>query len=182
MAGRDGRYPNTKVGFEQNNNAGQTDRFFIDDDGFFNADGVDITGDQLRIALYVPNIVQRPVCSTVSTGIATSFANSQKNLISGVGLVIFSTRSNDTNDSFWLTSCVVGREVIMITREGSVTGQSGVIWVSTSGCSLIGKMGGAGISGFYLRGSATSQAYVKLRCYADNEWSVIDFNFGCAEA
>jgi hypothetical protein len=167
------KYPNSKVGIKQG-----ADTIFIDDDGYFNVDGVNVTGDQLRNALYAPMQIQRPVNSTLTT----SYADSQKNLISGVGVVIFSTTSNHINMSFWLTSCLAGREVIMMIRAGSVTGASGVIWVSTSGCSLVGILGDAGISGFFLRGSAASQAYVKLKCLTDGEWSVVDYRTGYAEA
>jgi hypothetical protein len=178
MAGRDGTYPNSKVGIEQG-----ADRIFIDPDGFFNTDSQDITGEQMKELLYKASpcllqSIQKPVTSTLTT----SYANSQKNLITGVDLVIFSTGSNHINMSFWLTSCSAGKQIILALRPGSTTGQSGVIWVSTSGCSIIGGGAGTNVSGFFLRNSSNSQAFAKLECFEDNEWTVTQTLGGYAEA
>ena len=183
MAGRDGRYPNTKVGFEQNNNANAVDRLFIDFDGFFNVCGAigggDISGAQMYEALYKPfNTIYRPILSTTAGSLATSMVN----LPSNTATAIFSVTSNWINVSFWLTSCVVGRTANLICRAGSATGASAIIWVSTSGCSLISPATGGLISGFFMRTSSNSQAFIELKCYINNEWTVVDTKGGYAEA
>jgi hypothetical protein len=182
MAGRNGRYPNSKVGFEQNNNAGSTDRFFIDHDGFFNVagdvGGGDIRGDQLYELLGKKlNAIYRPVLSTTAGSLATSMVN----LLSTTGVVLFSVTSNWVNCSFWINSCSVGREAVLMCRVGSATGASAIIWVSTSGCSIVSPLGLA-ISGFFMRTSAASTALVELRCFIEGEWSVVDTKGGYAEA
>lgn len=168
MAGRDGKHM-TKVGIEQG-----AERIFIDDDGYFNVDGVDVTGNQLRNALYAPMQILRPT-------MANTQSLTEKNLTSGIGVVIFSTTSNWTNISFWVTSCVAGMEVFLLMRPGSATGQSGKIWISGSGCSIMSPHG-ADISGFFMRNSSNSQAMVRLRCFEDDEWCVIETREGYAES
>lgn len=165
MAGRDGRYPNSKVGFEQNNNNSANDRLFIDTDGYFNVDGTDVTGEQLR------NRVSDYMKYSIVTGAAISTSLATKNLLSTVTTIIISMTSNITSGSFWLNSVTAGRELLVKMWHKSCA--SGQVEFSTSGCSLVNRSGSA-ISGFILKASAGSNTYVRLKCFTDNEWCVID--------
>jgi hypothetical protein len=160
MAGRDGTYVNSKVGKEQG-----AERFFIDTDGFFNVDGVDVTGEQLR------QLVADKLNYSIVTGGAVSTSLATKNLLSTVTTVIISMTSNITSGSFWLNSCTAGREITFKMWHKSTA--SGQVEFSTSGCSLVNRSGSA-ISGFILKASAGSNTFVRLKCYTDNEWCVVD--------
>jgi hypothetical protein len=160
MAGRDGKYPNSKVGIEQG-----AERFFIDPDGFFNVDNNDVTGEQLR------NRVSDNLNYSIVTGGAVSTSLATKNLLSNVTTIIISMTSNITSGSFWLNSCTAGREVLVKMWHKSTA--SGQVEFSTSGCSLVNRSGSA-ISGFILKASGGSNTYVRLKCFTDNEWCVID--------
>ncbi len=166
MAGRDGNYPNSKVGFEQNNNASATDRLFCDNDGFFNFDdGNDVAGEQLKVQLY--DTIQKTTITASATRLSIL------NLPESVGLLILSLTSNLAQGSFWLTSCVQGRNVIIKLHPGSCA--SGSVVISTSGCSIVG-LGGSDVSVIHLINSANSTALIELRAYQDNEWTVINLN------
>ncbi len=172
MAGRDGNYPNSKVGFEQNNNAGATDRLFVDSDGFFNFDdGTDIAGEQLKVLLY-DKLQQATVSASTAS---TTFTTTGVNLLDSIGLVIISMASNLLQGSFWLTSCVQGRNVIIKLTKGSCA--SGSIVISTSGCSIVGLLG-SDVSVIHLINSTNSTALIELRAYQDNEWTVVNQLYG----
>jgi hypothetical protein len=160
MAGRDGTYPNSRVGIEQG-----ADRIFIDTDGFFNCDGVDLTGEQIRQMMHDNLNYSIITAGAISTSLAT------KNLLSTVKTVIFSMTSNLTSASFWLNSVTAGRTLFMKVWQKSCA--SGHIEISTSGCSIVNRSGSA-ISGFMLLASAGSNTFVKLQCFTDNEWCVIE--------
>lgn len=145
----------------------------VEDGGFFHLNGGITTAAQLKQV--VADAVQ---VSLIAQG-AGSTMLSVKNLPADIRYVIFSMTSTLVTGSFWLTSdAVVGREIYFTLRQGSTA--SGQVWVSCSGCTLIGELGVA-ISGFYLKNSVASTAKVHLVCFSDGEWSVNGWQGGYAE-
>lgn len=145
----------------------------VEDGGFFNFNGGQLTAAQLKMLLYAGTQTQ-----LVAQG-ATSAELSVKNLPDNIRYLIFSMTSTMVTGSFWLTSNpIVGKELYIIMRAGSCA--SGDIIISCSGCSLVGEMG-TNISGFTLENSTNSTVKVHLACYNAGEWAVIGAKGGYAE-
>lgn len=164
MAGRNGDYPNSKVGLEQG-----AERFFQDSDGYYNAAGNDIDGNEMKYQLY--DAIQK---TTIGQG-ATSTKLSVVNLPADVQLVILSMTSTTVEGSFWLTSALQGRTIILRQNMGSTA--SGSIVISTSGCSIVG-LTGSDVSVIHLINSTNSTGMITLKTFTDNEWTVVDVGDG----
>ncbi len=94
------------------------------------------------------------------------------------GTIIFSAESNIVSGSFRLAPCSVGADLMLILRgdlTGGFTNHSTGIDVSISGadCIILLSTGGAG-SGWEFYTSAASDAWVHLKCFTDNIWSIVD--------
>jgi hypothetical protein len=159
MAKGDNTYQNTKVQLPQGG-----DRLSIDDDGFFDLFGNTVTGLQIKNALYDRLAVSKIATGAVST--ALSVLNQPKN----TKYIIISMTSTCISALFWLTSCIAGEEAHIIVRSGSTA--SGAVYLSTSGCSLVGWRGNA-LSGLTLNNSVASTPAIHLVCFTTGEWSVV---------
>ena len=100
------------------------------------------------------------------------------NLPFSTGIVIFSAESNLINGSFWLTSVSRGADIYLIVRgdiTGTFTNYSTIIEVSLSGCTLLGSDGGAILS-FEMHTSGASDAWLQLKSFTDDVWSIVAQN------
>jgi hypothetical protein len=151
-----------KVGFYQG-----ADRFFIKEDGFFQFDDQEVTGTQLKAQLYTG--MQKQI---IGQG-AGSTLLSVVNYPGEVGMVVFSMTSTMVTGAFAMVSGVKqGEEVLLKLAQGST--QSGEVTLTFSGCSYIGLYGSV-LNSVTLQNSVGSAAYIKLKCFADDEWTAIDF-------
>lgn len=122
----------------------------------------------------VPRVVIIGIPSVSATGLGLGVL-SVVNLPFSHGTVIFSAESNLVNTSFWLTPCSVGADVMLRVRgdlTGTFTNESTIVEVSLSGCILLDSLGGA-INSFEMHTSAASDAWVHLKCFEDNVWSIV---------
>jgi len=159
MAKRDSTYQNARVNLLQGG-----DYISIDSDGYLDFFGYSVTGIQAKNALY-----DRLQVSAIATG-AVSTALSVLNQPKNTKYITISMTSTCISALFWLTSCMAGEEAWIIVRSGSTA--SGAVYLSTSGCSLVGWRGNA-LSGLTLNNSIASAPAVHLVCLTTNEWSVI---------
>lgn len=172
MAGRDGKYPNAKVGFEQG-----AERLFVDSDGYFNFYSKDVSGAALRNVIYTRTqgtimINSAGVLSDQGDGTAPPILPSLQRVI------VFSFTDAASNASARLCSGFVGQELTLMTRGGGSTG-SIVIYCSghasgISGVVVVGLLSGE-LSSITMRNSAASTGMVKLVCTTDGTWAVVDF-------
>lgn len=137
------------------------------DDGFtFYFNQTAITANQMKLMLSNKLLISEIGTPAVSTNFSVV------NVPSDVGMVIYSMTSTCLSGVVHLTSlALVGREILIKIRSGSC--ESGVIYFSTSGCSIINERGSA-LSGFELRNSTNSAGWVRLFCKQVGEWAVID--------
>ena len=96
----------------------------IESGGFFYVNGLQITSQQLQQTLY-DSIRKQVVAGAVGSTVLSTL-----NLPASIGLLIISMTSNVAAGSFWLTSVIQGREVILQMYAGSTA--SGSIVISTS--------------------------------------------------
>jgi hypothetical protein len=110
---------------------------------------------------------------------AVSTALSEVNLPQNVRYVDFSGTSTLLNGLFWLTACSAGAEVFIRFGTSDTSNGSTGIFVSLSGCTLLGSRGeelssfSAFISGS-VTGPAFSYAMVHLIAPVDNTWAIVD--------
>lgn len=155
----------TKVGIERG-----AETLFCREDGNFKFYDADVTGQQMKDLIYLP---------TQKSTIANSAgALSVINLPSEYGLLAFSLATAASNASAWLTSGVrIGQEMILMALN---TNSVASIFISTSGCSVVGNMF-ADCSSISLHNSADSNGYIRLRCYTTDEWTIVERNGASAE-
>lgn len=158
MTKADSTYQNTKVQLPQG-----ADRLSVDSDGYFDFFGTTVTGQQMYNQLYSP--LQNAIIIN-SVG-----ALSVINLPADTGYIIFSITDAASNASAWLTSgAKEGQELTLMTRGG---GSIGSVFISTSGVTIVGLLSGD-VSSIQMHQSAASQAFVKMVCFTDGEWSIIE--------
>jgi len=165
MSGRDGTYPNSKVGIEQD-----AERLFVDSDGYFNFAGNDVTGQMLNDIVYLKT---QKVNITTGAGVLSVI-----NLPSTYGLIQFSAAAGATNASAWLTSDPrVGQELeLQMLTDNSLAS----VFISTSGCTIVGTRF-ADVSSISIQQSVASNGFMRLRCYTAGAWSIIERNGATAE-
>ena len=169
MAGPDNKYPNSKVGMLQD-----ADKFFMDEDGYFNIAGNDYSGGKLDQIVKGGNTVKIMHSGTVLSD--QGDGSSPPLLPSTYGIIIFSATA--TNMSARLFSALsAGRELTLMTRFGST--QSLVIYCSGHASGVAGAavqgITDSGLSSIQLRGSAASHAYIKL-VSDGSTWNVVEYS------
>lgn len=159
MATPDSTIQQTKVGILQGG-----DTIFVKSDGYFNVNGADLTGAQLRSLLYV--------------GLQTSVIANSAGVLSVVnltsaGVQIFSIADAASNASAWFTSGPVAGQKMFLMMRGA--GNAGSVFISTSGVSLVGTIS-TDLSSISLQNSADISSVGKLwlECFSDGEWSVVN--------
>lgn len=142
------------------------DEFYMKTDGLFQFYDQELTGLELKQALYT-----RQVKLTIGQG-ATSTAFSVETYPGDVGMINFSMTSTCIAGSFNFSTVLQGEEVFMKVVQGSTI--SGEVTVTFSGCSYVGLMGST-LNSVTLQNSAGSTAWLHMRSFADDEWTVMDF-------
>jgi len=92
-----------------------------------------------------------------------------------VGTYMIAASATLISASFWLPTVSAGREVYLGVAgdsTGTFTNVKTQVAVSTSGCIILGSLGGI-ISNFTMNISATSDALVHLMAVSDNVWAII---------
>jgi hypothetical protein len=164
-----------KVGIERGG-----DRFYMKSDGEFKFYDTDFTGAQLR------NINKSALNKTIfinSAGLLSANGGSAPPVLpSDHGLIILSIADAASNASARLGSAKVGEILTIITRGGGSTGSVKILLSGAtdgfSGVSVFGLTSG-GLSSIDMNNSATSQAYIKLQCFTEGTWEVVDVNYLC---
>lgn len=118
-----------------------------------------------------------------STTVVSANGGSDPPIIqSGYGFIVFSLANGVTNGSARMFSGRAGQEVIIVTR-GAGNNCSVKIFFSgaaaadtLSGVACTGT-GGAALSSIDINNSAASQAFLRLKCFSDGTWCVIDKNY-----
>ena len=134
---------------------------------------------QAVLAKDVARIVHSRNDTVTICAAAVSTVLSVINLPDNVRFVEFSGTSTLLNGLFWLTSCSAGAEVILRFGTSDTSNGSTCIFVSTSGCTILGSRGEA-LSSFsaFISGSATGPVYsfamVHLIAPLDNTWAIVD--------
>lgn len=132
--------------------------------------GVGIAGLDLRKAL----ISNQAMDSLVP--IAASLKLTISNLPKNVGTYIIYGSATVISASFWLTSVSAGKELylgLFGDSTGALTNNQTQVGVSTSGCIILGSVGGY-ISNFTMNTSGASDVLIHLLAVADNTWAIID--------
>ncbi len=107
--------------------------------------------------------------------IALATTLSVSNLPKNLGTYIIYASATLVSGSFWLTSVSAGREVTLLLAGdslGTFTNDQTQVDVSTSGCIMLGSLGGF-ISRFEMNTSAASDCMVRLIAVLDNTWAII---------
>jgi hypothetical protein len=152
-----------KVGRVQGGN-----KFYMKTDGYFQFYNKELSGEQLQRQL--ADSIDRQI---IGQG-ATSTALSVVNYPGSIGLVVFSMTSTMVTGAFAMVSGVKqGEEVILKVHSGSTA--SGEVTVTFSGCSYVG-LKGSDLNSVTLHNSVASAAYLHMKSYADDEWTVIGYN------
>jgi len=175
MAGNDNTYPNSKVGLEQG--AGSNDTLFLDSDGYLRLNGTQYSGDTLDELL---SLLQKQNAAVVMMESATVLSDQGDGsdppiLPSTYGFIYISGANVNNMSARMFSAGSAGRQLIIATRYGQ--GQSIIIACSgnadeIAGAVVIGPLGSS-LSSFQLRGSAASQAYIKL-VSDGSAWRVIE--------
>lgn len=166
MSKGDNTYQNSKVGQRQGAEA-----FFIDSDGNFEFFGTNITGQEMydRLVQVSTQLNATVIANSAGAGsgvLSTTYVPSQH------GLVIYSIGDGASNASAWITSCLQGQRLILMTRGIGSTGS--IKFSMLTGVSVIGLYSGA-LSTIDIGNSANSVGYVELVATADDTWAVVDF-------
>lgn len=135
--------------------------------------GGDIAGDDLR-RLVVSEWGDTCIIYTgsqVSTGSVLEISNVPRNC--RIVTVVASVSASKC--SIWLTSVSAGRELwlrLVGDLTGTFTNDNTSLAVITSGCILLGSLGGA-IASFTMHTSAASDCSVLMKAIADDTWAII---------
>jgi len=150
------------VGFVQNGTG-----MYIKDTATFKFYDLDVTGLQLRNM--IGNIINGEKDVHQS---GTKLADSCKITVSNYTYYKISLASNGTAWSFYLASCSAGQEVYIRTVQGSAAGSCNVHLLTSVGTSI--AFYSCGLDSLILSDTAGSAPFVHLRCFADNQWTVLD--------
>jgi len=113
----------------------------------------------------------------IETGgvLATESVLPVSNLPANVRIVTILAAVSASKASFWLTSVSAGREVLLRLVgdvSGTFTADNTSCAIITSGCIILGSLGGA-IASFTMHTSAASDCGVLLRAVLDNTWAIV---------
>lgn len=173
MAGPDGTYSNSKVGFERD-----AVSLFIDEDGYFRLAGTQYTGATLNELI---GQLQKNNATVIMMHSATVLSDqgdvsAPPILPSTYGIIIFSATATNMSARMFSAGSA-GREVILMTRFASV--QSILIYLSGHASGIAGAaVQGAldsGLSSIQMRGSAGSHAIVKM-VSDGSTWNIVDYD------
>lgn len=152
---------NSKVGRYQGG-----DEFYIKEDGLFQFYDQEVTGAELKNALYA-----RQQQTIIGQG-ATSTAFSVEEYTAGTRMIAFSMTSTCIAGSFNFSTVVAGEEVYLKVHQGSTA--SGEVTVTFSGCSYVG-LKGSDLNSITLQNSVASTAWLHMQCFTDGEWTVMGY-------
>lgn len=159
----DSTHQNNKVYFSQGG-----DRLAIDDDGLLEFYGEHtLRGDDAKIWMIANN--DRVIIAGSNGALSTvNFPSA--------GLLFVSLSAGGSNASAWLPSCYAGARLRIICRRNGMAAESiGSVFVSLSGCSLVG-LDYQDLSSISLHYSDGSAAFIEFVSYTDNEWTVVQKN------
>jgi hypothetical protein len=148
----------TKVGFEQG-----AEKLFVKADGYFKLYDEDVTGQQLKTAIFPQ--------TQITVIVNSAGVLSTVNVPSEHGLVIYSVTDSATAALAQMTSCKKGQQLVLMGRGGGST--ASIVISTLTGVTMIGILSG-NLSTIDFQYSSNSQPYVKLVASADNEWSVVE--------
>ena len=163
-------YVNSKVGRFQ-----EADRFFMKEDGYFQFYDVERTGLELR------NQLAGGQTEILVAAVSTVFAITNYSV--GLKNVWFSMTSTLVAGAYAMVSGPkAGEEVYLGIKQTSNI--SGTAVISFSGCSFVGLLKGSTLTTLTLQNSAGSAAKAHLVCFADGEWTAVEYsnNLICVEA
>lgn len=150
-----------KVGRYQGGN-----EFYMKSDGLFQFYDQELTGLELKTALYA-----RQQQQIIGQG-ATSTAFSVETYPGNVRMIVFSMTSTCIAGSFNFSTVVQGEEVYLKIHQGSTA--SGEVTVTFSGASYVGLKGST-LNSVTLQNSAASTAWLHMQCFTDGEWTVMGY-------
>jgi len=136
----------------------------------FEVAGGDIAGADLRRVLIYDQLQDSQVPAALGTALAVS------NLPADAGTFVIYGSATLVSSSFWMTSVSAGRVVTLCLfgdSTGTLTNNKTQVDVSTSGCIMLGSIGGF-ISRFEMNTSAASDCMITLMAVLDNTWAIID--------
>jgi hypothetical protein len=157
MSKSDSTYQNTKVQLPQG-----ADKLSIDSDGYLDFFGTTVTGDTLK-KLLSSNQAQTIVR-------ASNTVLSSPNLPQN-GFVFLRLSETGSNLSAWLPACSAGDELVIAIQNFLVESVLSVK-ISTSACSIVGLQF-SDVSNIGLHTSNGSAGILKLKCFTDDEWTVV---------
>ena len=163
MTKRDDTYQNAKVTLPQG-----ADRLSIDSDGMLDFYGTTVTGALLKKFCYTNQIKYSVQGSATGAGAAQL---STVNLRPGFNYL--SPSVGASNASAWLPSCTIGDEITVVLRHGPLLESVLCVFIGLSGCSLVGGVF-RDCSAVSIHTSQASHGWIRFRCFADNEWSIVD--------
>lgn len=142
------------------------DKFYMKTDGMFQFYNKEVSGLQL----------QRQIADSIDQQIigqgATSTAFSVEEYPGSIGLIVFSMTSTCIAGSFNFSTVYQGEEVILKIHQGSTA--SGEVTIKFSGCSYVG-LKGSDLNSVTLHNFAASTAWLHMRAFQDDEWTVIGY-------
>ena len=142
-------------------------KFYMKSVGLFQFYNQEMTGLELKQALWTQQ--QQQIIGQGATSTALSVVNYPGN----IGMIVFSMTSTMLVGAFAMVSGVKqGEQVILKIHSGSTA--SGEVTITFSGCSYVGIKGST-LNSVTLHNSVASTAYLHMKSFADDEWTVVAY-------